>query len=394
MTEKVLFVDDERNVLDGIQRHLRRKFSLETALGPQEGLETVKNRGPFAVVISDLRMPVMDGIQFLSRVKELAPDTVRMVLTGNADLENTIQAVNEGQIFRFLTKPCSIDLLAKAISLGIDQYRLVTAARELLQKTLKGSIKVINEVISLVNPEAFGRSSRVKRYVTQIAGNLGVPDAWQLELAAMLSQIGCVILPQEALNKLYKGESLSAEETQLFDMHPMIASDLLSNIPRLQKVAEIVRYQEKHFDGSGIPRDARQGKAIPLGARILKVVLDFDVLEAKGFHKGRALSELKKRLGRYDPDILAEMEALLGDEARYMARDLMVHEFKPGMILDRDVRTEKGKLLISRGQEISPMLLNRLKGFTRTEGIKEPIRVLIPLELVEENLADQNRAVA
>lgn len=379
MDDKILIVDDEKNILDAFQRQLRRQFIIETALGPEEGLKVVKNKGPFSVVISDLRMPVMDGIEFLSQVKGLSPDSVQMILTGNADLESSIKALNEGTIFRFLTKPCPPDRLSKAIKVGIEQYNLVIAEKELLQKTLRGSINIMTEVLSLVNPEAFGRSSRIKRYVKLVADNLGVPNVWQLELAAMLSQIGCVILPEGALNKVYQGKNLSAEENQLLDMHPMIASDLISNIPRMKKVSEMIRYQEKNFDGSGNPKDSRKGEDIPLGGRILKVALDLDVLEAQGMQKGRALMVLKKRPGHYDPSILAAYESVIGDMAKYEIKNVAFKELRPNMILNEGIRTRDGRLLIARGQSITAILLKRLDNFVKTSGIEEPISVLIPL---------------
>ena len=381
MDERILFVDDEKNILEAIQRQLRKKYRIETALGPEHGLAAVTNHGPYAVIVSDLRMPGMDGIQFLSRVKEIAPDSIRMILTGNADLQNAIQAVNEGNIFRFLTKPCAQNVLIKVVDLGIKQYRLVTAERELLERTLKGSINVLTEVLSLVNPEAFGRSSRIKRYVKQIASHLGVSEVWRFETAAMLSQIGCVTLPEQALIKLYQGQELTEEEAQLFYMHPKIAYDLLSKIPRMQEVAEIITYQEKHFDGSGNPKDLRQGEAIPLGARILKVVLDFDVLETRGVIKGKALKQLKQRSGWYDPAVLVALEEVLGDVAKYVIRDAKVRELQVNMVLFEDVRTKKGQLLITRGQEVSTVLIERLANIARTAGIREPIQVCVPLQL-------------
>jgi len=235
MGEKILFVDDEINILAGFKRQLRKEFSMEIALGPEEGMRVLKDRGPFAVVVSDLRMPVMDGIEFLANVRKMYPDTVRMVLSGHADLQTAIKAVNEGNIFRFLTKPCHPDTLAKVLTAGITQYRLISAEKELLESTLKGSIKVMTELLSLANPEAFGRSSRIKRYVAQVAKFMGITDSWRLETAAMLSQVGFVILPQEMLDKLYRGETLEGEEKELFDRHPVITADLLRNIPRLKK---------------------------------------------------------------------------------------------------------------------------------------------------------------
>ena len=154
----------------------------------------------------------MNGTQFLSRVRESAPETVRMMLTGQADLHTAMHAVNEGAIFRFLTKPCPPEALGHALEAGLAQYRLVHAEKELLEQTLTGSLKALSDVLSLVNPEAFGRASRLKRYVTGLAHHMGLSDVWRLEIAASLSQIGCVILPDTILQKISKGEPLSPNE--------------------------------------------------------------------------------------------------------------------------------------------------------------------------------------
>lgn len=269
MPAKILFVDDDLNILDGFRRQFRKILAMQTAPGGLEGLEILAREGPFSVIVSDLRMPRMDGIQFLSRARETAPESVRMLLTGYADLETAIDAVNQGNIFRFLTKPCKSEVLLKAISDGVRQYDLVTAERELLEKTLRGSLKVLSEILQLVNPVAFGRASRITHYARRIGKIMPVDNLWQLETAASLSQIGCVILPEDALKKIYHGQELTEEESQLFSMHPFITSDLLANIPRMQIISEIIAFQEKNFDGSGVPVDSRRGEQIPIGARIL-----------------------------------------------------------------------------------------------------------------------------
>lgn len=380
MREKILFVDDEVNILAGFKRQLRKEFDMETALGPEEGLRILNEHGPFAVVVSDLRMPVMDGIAFLGKVRSMYPDTVRMVLSGNADLKTAIKAVNEGNIFRFLTKPCHPDTLSKILTTGIEQYRLINAEKELLEKTLKGSIKVMTDLLSLANPEAFGRSSRIKRYVSQVAVFMGITDLWRLETAAMLSQVGFVILPQETLVKLYRGEELGGEEQQVFDMHPVITADLLRNIPRLEEVAQIIEYQDKHFDGTGKPIDDRKGEQIPLGARILKAVLDLDMLNTTGMSKKEALARIKTREGWYDPAVIRAIEMALGVQQAYEVISVQVRELKGGMILGQDVTTEQGKLLISKGQEVSQPLVERLKNVAEVARVKEPIRVIVPVE--------------
>jgi len=214
--EKILIVDDEKNLLAGLERQLRGIFNIVTAESGLLGLRALEENGPFAVIVSDMRMPEMNGIQFLVKAGELYPDTVRMMLTGNADLETAMHAVNEGNIFRFLVKPCQKTTMKWALADGIKQYRLVLAERDLLENTLKGSVQVLTNILELVNPLAFSRTSRIQNYVSQICKRLKVEDIWQYELAAMLSQIGCVAVPSNTLSKVYAGSGLSEEELQMF----------------------------------------------------------------------------------------------------------------------------------------------------------------------------------
>ena len=375
MNNRILIVDDEQNLLNSLKRQLRKHFHIETALGPEQGLKCITSQPPFAVIVSDLRMPGMDGIEFLAQAAKLKPNSVRIMLTGNADLQNAIKAVNEGNIYRFLTKPCAIDLLANVLQQGVKQYQLVTAEKELLNKTLKGSIKVMSELLSLVNPEALGRSSRIRRYAADISRQLGITNLWLIETAAMLSQIGCVLLPEETIKKLYKGQQLSPDESQLFDMHPGIAANLIAKIPRMQPVADIIAFQDKRYDGSDQALGAKKEKDIPLGARILKVVLDFDMLESKGFSPHDALNQLKKQWKWYDPSVLKALELFLGGRAKYVIKKIPLTSLKPGMLLREDITTTRGQLLISRGEEVSPMLIKRLRNFADKTKIKEPICV-------------------
>jgi response regulator RpfG family c-di-GMP phosphodiesterase len=379
MNDAILCVDDDANILEGFRRHLRKAFKVETAVGPQEGLKVLETRGPFAVVVSDLQMPGMTGIQFLSKVRTQSPDTVRILLTGHADLQASIDAINQGQIFRFLTKPCTPDQLASTLTAGLTQYRLITAERELLEQTLSGSIKVLCDILSLVNPEAFGRSSRIARYAEAIAEQLHVTELWPIKTAAMLSQIGCVILPETVLKKIYHGDPLSAEETQLFNQHPFIAADLIARIPRMNQVAEIIRFQDKYYDGVGGLGDRRQGNDIPMEARILKVALDFDTLESAGKTKTEAFDELKRRKGWYDPTIVDALKAAFAGEIKYETRTVVVADLRPGMILGEDLKSTQDVLLASKGQEVNASIILRLQNFKKTAGIKEPFTVLTPI---------------
>jgi response regulator RpfG family c-di-GMP phosphodiesterase len=394
VTANILCVDDDANILSAYKRQLRKQYEIDTAEGGEEGLKSIMARGPYAVIISDLRMPGMDGIQFLSRARERSPDSVRIMLSGNADLTAAIEAVNEGNIFRFLTKPCPPEQLATAIDACVRQYQLVTAEKELLEKTLRGSVKVLSDVLGLVNPIAFGRASRVRRLMKKLATQLGSRRGWEFELAAMLSQVGCVTLPPEILEKTYRGEALFAQEARMFESHPQIGHDLIANIPRLEGVAEIIAFQEKHFNGSGTPEDERKGDAIPLGARALHVALHYDTLISSGKDARHALAEIKDNASLYDPDIVTALETVIKAETRYEARAVRVEELQVDMILDVDVKTSKGLLLVSKGQEATGSLRARLLNFAKTMPIQEPIRVLVPVKEPAEATAVESKPVS
>ena len=238
--EKVLLVDDNQNLLSAVKRQFHNKINLVTAPGGEDGLAAIQFEGPFAVVVSDMQMPYMDGVEFLAKVRELSPDSIRMMLTGNANLQVAMDSVNEGNIFRFLTKPCSQEVLYDAVLAGLKQYRLHQAEKELLNRTLKGAVALLTDVLSLVNPVAFSRASRIKRYVSLMVEAMKLEDAWSYELAAMLVQLGCIALPPELIEKVSSGAELSDEERKVFATHPDVASRLLQHIPRLETVAAMV----------------------------------------------------------------------------------------------------------------------------------------------------------
>ena len=214
--QSILFVDDEEMVLRGIVRQQEDDFDITTSLCPKKALRIIENEGPFAVVVSDMRMPEMNGVQFLKQVKKIHPDSVRMILTGFAELNTTIEAVNEGNIFRFLAKPCQEDAMATALNAGLRQFSLIEAERELVEETLHGSVNVLTDVLSLINPLAFGQTTRVRRTVDGIVKRVDIQDPWQIEIAAMLSSIGCLTLPQSLLERKFEGGILSEEEDEQF----------------------------------------------------------------------------------------------------------------------------------------------------------------------------------
>jgi CheY-like chemotaxis protein len=375
VAKKILCVDDELNILLAMQRQLRKQFHVESALGAEQALATMERDGPFAVIVSDLQMPGMNGLELLGRARELSPDTIRIMLTGQADLTTAIAAVNKNSIFRFLTKPCSAEELADTLGAAIDQYHLVTAERLLLENTLRASVKVLTEVLSLVHPAAFSRASRIHRYVRHMAAELKLRNAWQFEVAAMLSQIGCITMDPGTLDRVYTGEELSEEEKKMFAAHPAAGRDLLLHIPRLEPVARMIAGQSLEHQPSITASESQD--TVSTGIYLLRAAIDFDRLITRDRSTEEALAQMRQRESDYGPACLRALATFVPHEATMELRVLKSAELRTAMVVDQDVRSKIGLLLLAKGQEVTPSVLGRLKAFASKTGIVEPIRVLV-----------------
>ena len=374
---KLLLVDDEQNILDGITRHLRATFDVHSTTLPAQGLERLEKEGGFAVVVSDMRMPVMTGAVFLARARAVAPDTVRVLLTGQSELDDAIAAINEGNIFRFLKKPCAPDLLRGALMAAVEQHRLVTAEKVLLEQTLRGAVTALSETLALANPGVFGTAARVKQTAMALAAALGVVEVWPIEIAAMVSQLGAVTLPADVHDRLVRNQALTKEEREMIDHAPEVTERLLAHIPRLDPVIEIVRYSRRSFHAAGAPGDGVAGTKIPIGARILRVAADFDELDTGGASPLAAFDQLRARAGVYDPDVLGALARM--HEGRKLVdtvQEVPVAGLREGMVVAADVRTKGGALLVARGHAVTTGLVARLANFAGELSIKT-VRVLV-----------------
>jgi response regulator RpfG family c-di-GMP phosphodiesterase len=371
---RVLCVDDEAKVLEGLVLHLRRDFDVYTALSGEKALQKLKEIRGAAVVVSDMRMPGMDGAQLLQKILKQYPETSRILLTGEPGRDAAIAAVNQAQIFRFLTKPCPPDQLKAAIDAGVLQYKLVNAERLILQETVLGCIKALTDVLAITNPVAFGRANRVKRLAMDFSAKLECPEFWQLEAATMLSQIGYVSLPVELCEKLYYGQKLTPEEATLAEGVPKIAINLLEHIPRLEPVIQILMALQW-----GDEAVMRLGDGtIGLATRILGLTLEYDGLTAQGVGVGEAVQTLRGRASRYGADLLEKfaMHVGSGSGASEM-RKIALGTVAAGMIMMQEVRTDEGTLLAPRGFEINALFLDRMRSFGPGL-LSEQVKVLVP----------------
>jgi response regulator RpfG family c-di-GMP phosphodiesterase len=300
-----------------------------------------------------------------------------VLLTGHADLDSAVAAVNEGQIFRFLTKPCPAPLVVRALEAAAEQHRLVHAERELLEQTLAGSIQMLVDVLALANPVAFGRASRLKRLAAAVCEQRGIGERWHIEAAAQLSQIGCIALPPAVAEKVYYGRPLGPAEKEMVARMPATVDHLLGNIARFEPVREILAAQAWRYDGKEAPSRSVTGEHIPFGARVLKLVLAFDALETAGTPIDQILGALEADEGEYDPALRAALREAMGKRSPAAdVRDLPLHGLRPGMVFLEDIRSPSGTLLVARGLTVTEGLLERLRNLPPGT-VKEPIRLVV-----------------
>jgi ActR/RegA family two-component response regulator len=379
MPAKILLVDDEPSVLAGYERTLYREFEVDTAAGGELGLQAILRSGPYAVIVSDMRMPGMSGAQFLAKARKAAPDTVRMLLTGYTDLGAAMEAVNEGNIFRFLTKPCAKEILVAAINSGVQQNELIRSEKELLEQTLLGSIKVLADVLGAASPEAFGRSLRIAQFVRHIANKFSFAFRWRLEAAATLSQLGCVTLDGDLIQRCLGGSKLSPEDQARFDTHPRAGMHLLAGIPRLEATAWMIGQQLRPEIPTQIAElPAACVKETVLGAKVLKLAVAFDHLRMK-LSDAEAINILGTRRTEFERELV---DALIGIRAVGLgmeSRRVSTLKLATGMVLDQDVRNKEGMLLVAKGQEISSAVLIKLENFAKAGLIDKEIQALVPV---------------
>jgi response regulator RpfG family c-di-GMP phosphodiesterase len=384
MNNRILFVDDDPNLLAALSRSLRKLFTFDTALGGAEALQKIDNSGPYAVVVADQTMPGMSGVEFLETVRDVAPDTVRLMLTGNADQKSAVDAVNRGSVFRFLNKPCPPEVLVPSLETALKQYELLATERELTEGTLTGSVQILSEVLGMVAPEILGRGQRLRESMGTFARHLGIDPIWEYEVAAGLSLIGYASLPVIVLRKLSAGTALLPEESEILRHTPEVGFNLVSSIPRFANVARIILYQGKDFTGTGVPADAVAGEDIPVGARMLRILNDRLTLELEGVVKQNALVALRARHGFYDTALVEKcfecfptfLSNALSSEVPVVYRH--IDQLVPGQTLVSEIKLANNVVLVAAGERLTKMVIQRIQNAATLGQIRGPWPVQEP----------------
>ena len=385
MPHRVLIVDDEQATLNLFSSVLKDRYDVSTASCAEDALALVRDEeAPFAVIVSDVFLPGLSGIELLAECARLSPDTVRIALTGDPGRDTVVDSVNHAKVFRFVSKPIRIATLGEIVENAVHHYESLRCEREMMETTVRMSVNLLLEVLAALNPASFELSQRLRGSVRVFARAMKLPNPWELELAASLARIGIVALPAPISRKVAHDLPLTAREAEVVAQVPQMGCQLLKQVPRMDRVAQAIRYQAKNYDGTGSPADGVARNQIPLGARILKVFMDRAELELEGISGDEAHDKMLVRKNVYDPDILAASfqhfpECILSAvSADREVRLVTAEELQPDLTLVTEVRTAERLLLVASGTRLTPLIVQRIRTHVALGTVSGPFGIQVP----------------
>jgi response regulator RpfG family c-di-GMP phosphodiesterase len=367
----ILCVDDEPNLLSALRRTLEGDYTVRTAASGADAIAVMQAQGSFDLIISDMRMPGMDGATLLTYVREHWPDTMRILLTGYADTQSAMAAINSGEVFRFLTKPCPHDVLLRTVRLALARSHELKTERQLLETTVAATVKTLADILALASPMAFWRASLARSCVTHALAKLKWPQTWIYECAAALSQIGTIGVPEETLRRDTAQRALTAADARMLEELPDTAYRLLKEIPRLEKVAEIVRYQMRE-------PPAGSSTEVVRGAQLLHAALTLVPYLLRGHPIRKGLDALRESSHRVDKTIVDALSDFRVDPGS--SRASRIADLLPGWVLGENVSTVRGQLLLSKGHELTEAAIFTLRRLSAAHLIADPIYVQVNAE--------------
>ena len=423
----VLLVDDEESILNSLRRLLRSQpYDVVLATGGAQALEIMATR-PIDLVMSDARMPGMDGATLLAEVHRLYPGTRRILLTGYADLSTIVKAINDGQIHRYISKPWNDEELQLILQQTLEHQRLerlthaqndqlkalnatlekrVTARTAELQQTadmldlaydeLKRSYVTGTEVFSLLANLRLPKDKQTNRALIELVRvycttqSIDEADTRDLTMAAALYNIGKLSWNDSMM--VAPSDRLHSTDRELYREYPTQSESLLMTLEPMKDAARIIRHHQERWDGSGFP-DHLKGDAIPPGSRLLKLAVDFIELQKglileRHLNSDEALLYIRKYAGRlYDPQLVEDFvqacatflsDVTLGDPT---VKVLTTRELEDGMVLARNLNADNGMLLLNAGKVLNLPLVDKLIAFEAMEGAKYSVFIKQPDEI-------------
>jgi response regulator RpfG family c-di-GMP phosphodiesterase len=374
MTRKILMIDDDKDILASYQVNLRKDFIVRIASNANQAMEILKEEADIGVIVTDYKMPDVNGIKLLKMIRQIYPDPIRIMITGFADMQIAVNAVNEGSIFRFLTKPMPTPELKQIIQDALTQYNLKNNEKELLNNTLKGTLKLLIDLISLSIPQSLNIGSQARMIARKIGVKAGEIELWELEVASLLSNIGLLLLPNDIIQKKADGKELTSTEAFVFSNHPELGANLLKHIPRFEKISEAILHMNDNF-GSKSDRNVAN-ESIPLYSRILKVSNDYIQLIQSNKTPLEAYEKMLEMYYQYDPKLLELLlTEVVGSDNNRKIKQIQLMELKGGMVVAKDIVDERETVLFKKDKEITEPIIIRLQQISNVRNIVEPLLV-------------------
>ena len=385
--QKILVVDDEESARKALHALLSPLgHTLLFANKGSEAIEKALNETP-AMVLLDVLMPEMSGFDVCRalRADPRTEDLPIVMITALQDRASRLEGVDAGAD-DFLSKPIDgLELRTRVTAtLRADRHRRRLEERRLHNETLKGSLAVMRDVLSMVDPDTFGRAKRLEGMVTEIAQAMDYSPLWELETAAMLCQLGRVVLPDALRKGSDEPSRLKAQERKLLESVPELSASLIEHIPEFSGIGEIVAWQDKRFDGTGFPNMPIKGDEIPLGSRIIRLARDILEFEDGGLSRRAAVGYCHEFPGHHDPELL-EVASSLYAQVQTMETLVSFGELKVGCVTRSAIHDKNGRKLLAAGMEITAPMLASLETLHLRVGLIEPFEVKLAVEMPKDS---------
>ena len=360
MAPAVLLVDDDPHLLSSFRRGLDPTLDLTTATSAAEALQRLESR-PYSVVVTDMRMPEMDGLQFIERARRIAPEAAYLMLTGNQDQQTAVDATNRGRVFRFLNKPCGLDDFQKATDAAHRHYELGQAEKELLNKTCAGAVGLLMDVLEANQPSIGPRLARLQETAAALRESVDLPQGWEIAVGSRLALVGFTCMDDSAAETFFATPPTDPEWSAVLRRATELSARLVSRVPRFQAVGQMIRLLPE-TRGAFVEGSAASGGSLAArGATLLHVALLWDALEWQGVRTVQAVAEIRSRLPELQPAYFDALEKLPAREAPVEPRTVEATDLEPGMVLYRDVFGPDGALLLRSGSRLTGALVEKLR---------------------------------
>ena len=389
--QKVLIVDDAPENIQVLMETLKDDYAITAATNGEKALKLVEGDAPPDIILLDIMMPEMDGYEVCNRLKtqKKTREIPIIFVTALDQEEDETFGLKLGAV-DYITKPISPSIVRARVQTHLNLRNSQKKLQELVEQTLGGALGVLVDILSVANPTAFSRASRLKRHVNELMAASDLSRFWQIRLAATLSQIGCITVSTETIERIYRGQDVSHEERETYSRHPQVGYELICKLPNLGEVAEIIARQQVLETDTGFQGSERAQNLIRVGSRMLKLALDYEQLTYSGKTPNAAMAMLRSTEKIYGPKLLDTFSHIVESESPHEGlqgesesphkdvRELYASDLTPGMVIAKDIFTKKGMLLIKAATEVNLVVFETLHNFSRTDFIEEPFQVLIP----------------